>query len=282
MLSASVSVVRDVELCYYYFNPVSSEEVELRLTHIILRCLGQIMTMSRTKTRKCNLSVDAHVSNGDFFLKKATSTSTPSSKTSSLRTTASNFPRPGIEEWNEMFYLLSRGIDLGTFGGAILSSAFKEQSIKWASMTQAYRSHVIVVVLRFLVIALNMFFTNVHVREEMCNSSKTSGLRHSMPCNEVPEVAYLYRYLPVSARGNTRMWADSCLFRCHKIWSFMLDEVLKRYKAATIQAIFLESTEREKAIYHELLLQRETFDCPYKSEDGHVESKISRRDQERL
>ena len=43
-------------------------------------------------------------------------------------------------------------------------------------------------------------FTNVHVREEMCNSSKTSELRHPMPCNEVPEVAYLYRYLPVSAR----------------------------------------------------------------------------------
>ena len=55
-----------------------------------------------------------------------------------------------------MFYLRSCGIDLGTFGPAIFSSAFKEQSIKWASMIQAYVSHVIVVIHRFLVIALNI------------------------------------------------------------------------------------------------------------------------------
>jgi hypothetical protein len=37
----------------------------------------------------------------------------------------------------------------------------------------------------------------------MCNGSKTSELRHSMPCIEMPEVAYLYEYLLVSARENT-------------------------------------------------------------------------------
>ena len=36
-----------------------------------------------------------------------------------------------------------------------------------------------------------------------CNGLKTSKLRHSMPCIKMPEVAYLYRYLLVSARENT-------------------------------------------------------------------------------
>jgi len=38
---------------------------------------------------------------------------------------------------------------------------------------------------------------------DICNGSKTSELRHSMPCIEMPEVAYLYGYLLVSARENT-------------------------------------------------------------------------------
>jgi hypothetical protein len=37
----------------------------------------------------------------------------------------------------------------------------------------------------------------------ICNGLKTSELRHSMPCIEMPEVAYLYGYLLVSARENT-------------------------------------------------------------------------------
>ena len=60
-----------------------------------------------------------------------------------------------IMEWTEMLYLRCRGVYLGTFSGAILSSAFKEQSSKWASMTKAYVSRVIVVIHRFMVMALD-------------------------------------------------------------------------------------------------------------------------------
>ena len=53
--------------------------------------------------------------------------------------------------------------------------------------------------------------TNAHVkrlsigeiRAHNCNGLKTSELRHSMPCIKMPEVAYLYGYLLVSARENT-------------------------------------------------------------------------------
>ena len=108
-------------------------------------------------------------------------------------------PKDGIMEWTEGLYLRSRGLDLGTFGGTILSSAFKEQSSKWAHMTKAYVSHVIVVIHRFMVATLDMLCTDMQVREE--------------------------------------------------IWSFILSEVLKRYKAAIDQAMFLVSMEREKRPY---------------------------------
>ena len=108
-------------------------------------------------------------------------------------------PKSGIIEWTEGLYLRSRGLDLGTFGGTILSSAFKEQSSKWAHMTKAYVSHVIVVIHRFIVTTLDMLCTDIQVREE--------------------------------------------------IWSSVLGEVLKRYKAAIDQAMFLVSMEREKRPY---------------------------------
>lgn len=79
-------------------------------------------------------------------------------------------PKSGIMEWTESLYLRSRGLDLGTFGGTILSSAFKEQSSKWAHMTKAYVSHVIVVIHRFMVTTLDMLCTDMQVREEIWSS----------------------------------------------------------------------------------------------------------------
>jgi len=108
-------------------------------------------------------------------------------------------PQDGIMDWTEELFLRSRGTDLGTFSGTILSSAFKEQSSKWMGMTKAYVSNVILVIHRFLANALNMICVDLSVREE--------------------------------------------------IWSYVLDEVLKRYKAAMDQAMFLVSIERDKRPY---------------------------------
>ena len=76
-------------------------------------------------------------------------------------------PIPGIMAWTEELYLRSRAIELGTFSGVILSSAFKEQSCKWEGMTRSYISHVVVVIHRFMVIALDTLCTDVRVREEL-------------------------------------------------------------------------------------------------------------------
>ena len=79
-------------------------------------------------------------------------------------------PKSGIMEWTDGLYLRSRGLDLGTFGGTILSSAFKEQSSKWAHMTKAYVSQVIVVIHRFMVTTLDILCTDMQVREEIWSS----------------------------------------------------------------------------------------------------------------
>ena len=76
-------------------------------------------------------------------------------------------PRNSIMKWTEELYLQSRGVDLGTFGGTILSSAFKEQFEKWPSMTKMYISHVIVVIHCFMVIALDTLCADPCVREEI-------------------------------------------------------------------------------------------------------------------
>jgi hypothetical protein len=79
-------------------------------------------------------------------------------------------PKGGIMEWTENLYLQSRGTDLDTFSGAILSSAFKEQSSKWASITKVYVNHVIVIIHRFMVIILDKLCTDVQVRDEIWSS----------------------------------------------------------------------------------------------------------------
>lgn len=72
--------------------------------------------------------------------------------------------------WIEGLYLRSRSVDSGTFNGSILSSAFKEQSSKWSGMTKAYVSKVIVIIHRFLVMALETLCTDARISEEIWSS----------------------------------------------------------------------------------------------------------------
>jgi hypothetical protein len=76
-------------------------------------------------------------------------------------------PVGGIMGWIEQLFLQSRSVDLGTFGGGILSSAFKSQSKKWPDMTTAYISKVVYVVHRFMVLSLSTLCRDEHIREEI-------------------------------------------------------------------------------------------------------------------
>lgn len=122
------------------------------------------------ENEECDLSIDAHANKRANFLEDI-----DLNEFTDLEDIVSNDcdidnPEDGIMEWTEKLYLQSRGIDLGTFNGALLSSAFKEQSRKWASMTKAYVSNVIVVIHRFMVITLDTLCADTQIREEIWSS----------------------------------------------------------------------------------------------------------------
>jgi dynamin family protein len=80
-------------------------------------------------------------------------------------------PEAGIMNWIECLYVRSRGVELGsTVGGSMLSSAFKEQSGKWSRITEVYVSNVILVIHRFMVIALKRLCSDVRAHEEIWSS----------------------------------------------------------------------------------------------------------------
>ncbi|RAL05156.1 dynamin family protein [Aspergillus ibericus CBS 121593] len=86
------------------------------------------------------------------------------------RGTDTKDPAEGIKAWIEDLYLNSRGLDLGTFGGTILSSAFKEQTMKWELMTREYVSNIIMVVHRFLCSALGKVCANRQLYDRVRSS----------------------------------------------------------------------------------------------------------------
>jgi GTPase SAR1 family protein len=83
----------------------------------------------------------------------------------------SHQPAQGIMSWITQMHLRSRGVELGTFGPRILSSAFHEQSIYWKSMARQYLSKVILYVHKFILKALENVCSDIRVLEEL-----TSGL----------------------------------------------------------------------------------------------------------
>ncbi|EED17325.1 dynamin, putative [Talaromyces stipitatus ATCC 10500] len=81
-----------------------------------------------------------------------------------------DYPQDNIMDWLGGLYLRSRGVELGTFGGAILSSAFKEQSSKWEKMTQVYVSKIIMAIHRFMITTVKMLCTDIRVQQEIWSS----------------------------------------------------------------------------------------------------------------
>lgn len=76
-------------------------------------------------------------------------------------------PEEEIMIWLRGLYLRSRGMDLGTFNNAVWTSAFKEQSSKWPSMSRAFVSAVIIATHRFINSALKLVCADDEVREEL-------------------------------------------------------------------------------------------------------------------
>src|SRR5689334_13971670 len=57
----------------------------------------------------------------------------------------------------------SRGLDLGSLGHGILPSVFREQSAKWELISKQYLSKIILLVHRFITVALEVVCRDTHV-----------------------------------------------------------------------------------------------------------------------
>ncbi|BCR99808.1 uncharacterized protein AKAW2_50150A [Aspergillus luchuensis] len=67
-----------------------------------------------------------------------------------------SFPlRGGIHSWIEELYRASRGFEIGTFNGTLLSTMMKSQSTKWVALAKGYISDIIIMVHEFIARALN-------------------------------------------------------------------------------------------------------------------------------
>ncbi|KAF4945214.1 hypothetical protein FGADI_12113 [Fusarium gaditjirri] len=76
-------------------------------------------------------------------------------------------PSTGIMPWITQMYRRSRGVELGTFGPRVLSSAFQEQSIYWQKMATDYLSKVILSVHKFILGALEKVCYETRILNEL-------------------------------------------------------------------------------------------------------------------
>ncbi|KAH0595313.1 hypothetical protein MHUMG1_07063 [Metarhizium humberi] len=76
-------------------------------------------------------------------------------------------PQGDILKWIKRTYCGSRGVELGTFGPGLLSSAFREQSTNWAPLTKAYLSKIILVIHHFIMRVLALSCADTKVLEEI-------------------------------------------------------------------------------------------------------------------
>ncbi|OTA63763.1 hypothetical protein K449DRAFT_33215 [Hypoxylon sp. EC38] len=84
-----------------------------------------------------------------------------------------------IMEYIERVYRESRGQDLGTFGGALVSTMFKEQSKKWKPITMCYMNQVVSTVHHFIVEAISEICPDDRVRDELWNGYLLEELQKS-------------------------------------------------------------------------------------------------------
>ncbi|KAI0159586.1 P-loop containing nucleoside triphosphate hydrolase protein [Xylariaceae sp. FL1272] len=80
-------------------------------------------------------------------------------------------PRPdgnaNIQDYIKELHMSSRGEDLGTFGGALLGSMFKEQSRRWGPITCSYMGQVIYHVHQFISVTIKHLCPDSKVRDEL-------------------------------------------------------------------------------------------------------------------
>ncbi|KAK2006223.1 dynamin family protein [Colletotrichum eremochloae] len=78
-----------------------------------------------------------------------------------------DYPKKGIMKWIETVHRRSRGLDLGSIGHAVLPQVFREQSTKWERIAKQFLSKIILLVHRFILIALKVVCADSQVLQDV-------------------------------------------------------------------------------------------------------------------
>ncbi|RYP64582.1 hypothetical protein DL771_008695 [Monosporascus sp. 5C6A] len=84
-----------------------------------------------------------------------------------------------ILDYIEDLYKSSRGQELGTFGGSLLATMFKDQSAKWEPITLTFVGQVILMVHHFIAETINAVCPDRRVREQLWESFLLEELQKS-------------------------------------------------------------------------------------------------------
>ncbi|KAH7187240.1 dynamin family protein [Fusarium oxysporum] len=107
----------------------------------------------------------------------------------------SHQPSKGIMPWITQMHRRSRGVELGTFGPRVLSSAFQEQSIYWQNMATQYLSKVIISVHKFILGALAKVCYESRVLDELISGLMADLLaRYQDGMNQAIHLVHIERH----------------------------------------------------------------------------------------
>ncbi|KAK3687357.1 P-loop containing nucleoside triphosphate hydrolase protein [Podospora appendiculata] len=76
-------------------------------------------------------------------------------------------PKNSIIDFIEKCYNTSRGLELGTFNGGLLSICFRKQASKWSEITESHIKSTIAIIHGFITTLLEHVFVDQRVREEL-------------------------------------------------------------------------------------------------------------------
>ncbi|PNP61188.1 hypothetical protein FNYG_14105 [Fusarium nygamai] len=107
----------------------------------------------------------------------------------------SHQPSRGIMPWITEMHRRSRGVELGTFGPRVLSSAFQEQSIYWQKMATEYLSKVILSVHKFILGALGKVCYETRILDELISGLMADLLaRYQDGMNQAIHLVHIERH----------------------------------------------------------------------------------------
>ncbi|KAK0714521.1 interferon-induced GTP-binding protein mx2 [Lasiosphaeris hirsuta] len=164
--------VRDALAANYSYDEAFGESNELRLITTIVNLTADFSrdfdSISHSHRFKPAKAAKPHDWAGDYVMMMSSVLAEYPELEGLIVTDRKNDqPTDDIMEWIGQMRLGSRGVELGTFGPAMLASAFREQSQKWRAMTEQYISNVILAVHQFFHKALELACPDARTRERL-------------------------------------------------------------------------------------------------------------------